>query len=211
MFRYINIFTIIISLFLFNCSAPKKEENAKAKGGKECPICPKLKKNKKSKKRKCKPKIVYKSYDKLVIGELENVYIPKYQITLKARIDTGAKTTSIHAENITPFEREGKKWVRFEILDKNKRVIKVKKPIKRMVRIKEGGGVKDRRYVVMMRINISSFSYFGEVNLSDRSSLKYPMLIGRNFIKGHAIVDVSQKFTRKPIKEIKWLQNYKFI
>jgi hypothetical protein len=212
MLKYLYLFLFLTSLFFTACSSNsnasenspiiKKQSEIKCP---ECPKCPEVSKKKKTKKKRkqCKPKIVYKESDKLIIGEMENVYLPKYKISYKARIDTGAKTSSLHAQNIVEFEREGKRWVKFEIIDNNKQVIKIEKPIKRIVKIKEGEGERDRRYVVNMKFNISTVSYFGEINLTDRSDLEFPVLIGRNFIRGNTIVDVSKKFTQKLIKDEK--------
>ena len=57
---------------------------------------------------------------KKIIGAIENVRLVPPHIVLKARIDTGAKTTSIDARDITPFERNGEEWVRFVFVNGNK-------------------------------------------------------------------------------------------
>ena len=54
----------------------------------------------------------------LIIGGVESVYIPPFEIPFQARIDTGAATSSIDAQNITPFERDGEKWISFDIVNK---------------------------------------------------------------------------------------------
>lgn len=61
-----------------------------------------------------------KSGEKCIIGKIERVRLVPPNVVLKARIDTGAKTTSIDAREITPFERDGKQWVRFVIMDGDK-------------------------------------------------------------------------------------------
>ena len=169
----------------------EKEECPKIK---ECPICPKSE--------PCSSaKIINEHQDKIILGEIEKVYFPAYQLLLDARIDTGAKRSSIHAENIVPFERDGKKWVHFDMLnDKNER-INVKKEVVRKIKVKRHLEVGQERYVVKMRFNISSLSYLVEVSLIDRGKFKYPVLVGRNYLKGNAIVDPSQKYTDQPIRE----------
>ncbi len=163
---------------------------------KECPVCPKAE--------PCRsPKVVYKNQDKVVLGEVEKVYFPVHQISLNARIDTGAKRSSIHAENIVPFERDGKSWVHFDMLNEKNERIKVKKEVVRKIKVKRHLEEGQRRYVVKMRLNISSLSYLVEVSLTDRGQYEYPVLVGRNYLKGNAIVDPSLKYTQKPVKEKK--------
>jgi hypothetical protein len=169
---------------------PKIEPCKKCVKPKPCPA-----------KKKCTPITIYKGYEKLVIGEKEHVYFPDLDLTLEARIDTGATTTSIHAKNIVPFERDGKKWVRFEMVKKDRTLIKVKRPIVKKIKIKRHAEEGQERFVVNMRLNISSFSYFTEVSLTDRSKYKLPILVGRNFLKGNIIVDVSLSNTKAPTKE----------
>ncbi len=202
---------LILGVFLstlFSCHVEKKNSYKCP----ECPKCDEIKSNKKSKrlpkrKKTCKPKVIYKKLDKPIIGGVENVYLPKYKVKYTARIDTGAKTSSMHALNIVEFERDGKRWVKFDIplSQKSERLLNIEKPLVRIVRIKDNQheSIKDRRYVIKMRYNISSISYFGEINLTDRNNFEHPILIGRNFIKGNAIVDVSKTFTKKPTTEEK--------
>lgn len=147
-------------------------------------------------------KIVYVTkYDKLVIGQVENAYIPAIDATLKARIDTGATTTSINALNIKGFERDGKKWVRFDLIDSKGKSFTKKYPVSRMVNIKRHGAKDQSRFVIKLRVNISSSSQLIDVSLTDRSKFIYPVLIGRNFLNGVALVDVAKKYTKKPIKK----------
>ena len=116
-------------------------------------------------------------------------------LRFKARIDTGAKTTSMHAEDLKPFERDGERWLQFTIPNgRDGKPVVVKKPIKRMVRIKQHKTENDRRYVVEMRLAIGDIEQKVEATINDRSKFIYPILIGRNFLDGKAIVDVSRKY-----------------
>lgn len=161
-----------------------------------CPACPIAK--------PCpSPKVVYKEYDKVLLGEVEKVYFPAHKIFLDARIDSGAKRSSMHAENIVSFERDGKDWVHFEVVGKNNERVQVKKKVIKKIRVKRHMQKGQDRYVVKMRLNISSLSYLVELSLTDRSQYEYPVLVGRNYLKGNAIVDVSKKYTQKPVKENK--------
>ena len=136
---------------------------------------------------------------KRIIGAVENVRLVPPNAVLKARIDTGAKTTSIDARNITPFERDGKQWVRFICVDGEKEHTIEKKVIK-TVQIKRHGEESQDRYVVKMRIILGNVSQLISVNLNDREAYLYPVLIGRNFLRDFFIVDVAKKYQFKPMK-----------
>lgn len=138
---------------------------------------------------------------KIIIGEAEYVYIPSSKIKLKARIDTGATTTSIHALDIKEFERDGQKWVKFKLIDENKQEIQRALPIQRVTTIKRHAAKSLKRYVVQLRLNLGESSQLVDVTLANRSDFTYPLLIGRNFLNGIFVVDVSKKYIIKT-KEI---------
>ena len=139
-----------------------------------------------------------KSDVKQIIGAVENIRLIPPNIILKARIDTGAKTTSIDARNITPFERDGKQWVRFICMDGEKEHILERKILK-TVQIKRHGDESQYRYVVNMRIILGQVSQLIPVTLNDRDAYIYPVLIGRNFLRDYFIVDVAKKYQFKPM------------
>lgn len=136
---------------------------------------------------------------KCIIGKIEKVRLIPPNVVLKARIDTGAKTTSIDAREITPFERDGKEWVRFVLMDGTKPYI-IEKKVIRTVQIKRHGTESQLRYVIKMRIILGDISQLIEVSLNDRDAYLYPVLIGRNFLRDNCIVDVGKKFQFKPMK-----------
>lgn len=138
---------------------------------------------------------------KIVIGSEEYIYIPSIDLTLKARIDTGATTTSLHALDIKEFERDGKKWVKFKFEMPNGKLIDKALPIEREVSIKRHGAKDQKRYVIKLRINLGSVSQLIDVSLTDRSKFSFPALIGRNFLNGYGVVDVSKKYINKPKKK----------
>jgi len=140
---------------------------------------------------------------KIIIGEAEYVYLPKTKLKLKARIDTGATTTSINALNIKAFERDGKRWVKFELQDEKKKVYKRSLPIYEVIQVKRHGADVQNRYVVKMRINLGTSSQLIRISLTDRSKFTYPVLVGRNLLRGVAVVDVSKKYTSDPVKAVK--------
>jgi hypothetical protein len=136
----------------------------------------------------------------VIIGELENVYLTPPDIQLSARIDTGAKTSSLNAIDMVEFERDGKAHVRFNIIDPaSGEKIEVIRRVIRHVKIKEHEGESQSRPVVKIRVRLGNLDQRVRMTLTDRSEFKNQVLIGRNFLQDFAIVDVSQKFQTKPV------------
>lgn len=136
----------------------------------------------------------------LVIGELENVYLTPPDIELTARIDTGANTSSLNALDMVEFERDGKAHVRFNIIDpKTDKKIEIIRRVIGHVRIKEHDGESQSRPIVKMRVRLGNLDQPIKMTLADRSVFRNQVLIGRNFLRDYAIVDVSQKFQTSPV------------
>ncbi len=139
---------------------------------------------------------------KRIIGEVEPVTILKAGLTLPARIDTGATTSSLDARDIQRFERDGKKWVRFTLLDRRtKKEVKVESRLTRTVEITRHGADPQYRPVVKLKAILGKAELTREFSLTDRSAFTYPVLIGRNFLQGEFIVDVTRKNTTTPMSE----------
>ncbi len=116
---------------------------------------------------------------------------------VKARVDSGAKTSSLHAFNIHPFRREGNLWVSFEVhpLQNNRRtVIRCEKPVLDRRTIKSSSGTTDTRYVISAPIKIGDDIWTVELTLANRDSMGYRMLLGREAMEGRLIIDPSQSF-----------------
>lgn len=124
-----------------------------------------------------------------VIGGVETLYIIPMEMPFQARIDTGAETSSMDADHIEPFERDGEKWVSFNITNrKNGEKHHFEKPIKRrtsIVRI----GTHEERYVVNMSIKIGDEIIKSDFTLAQRDKFSYQVLIGRNILNGRFIID----------------------
>lgn len=138
------------------------------------------------------PKHLKPLENKVVLGEVEHVTVAGW--SMKARIDSGATTTSIDARNIKSFERDGKDWVRFDLINRDTKASQtLEEPVSRTVKIKRHGSESQHRYVVKMQLELGPINEKVEVSLNDRSEFTYPVLIGRNFLLDRAIVDVSQE------------------
>jgi hypothetical protein len=134
--------------------------------------------------------------DLTIIGEVEHVSILPHNLKLKARIDTGAKGSSLSAADILQFERDGKKWIRFSIKHPDtKKTIEIESPLIRTVEIKRHDTDAQKRPVVKLSIRIGDKTFKSDFSLTDRSQFEYPILIGRNLLSNRFIVDVNRRFT----------------
>ena len=138
--------------------------------------------------------------EKQIIGWLETVQILPENLSLSAKIDTGADHSSLNVINQKEFRKGKEKWIRFSIPLKKNEAIRIERPVLRIARIKRRGGVPPQKRAVVLFDLCVGATYKQEVpvNLTDRSRFKYPMLIGRSFLSGTAIVDASMTFTQSP-------------
>ncbi|GIU35341.1 ATP-dependent zinc protease [Shewanella schlegeliana] len=135
--------------------------------------------------------------DKFILGAIENVYVEEVKASFNTRIDTGAESSSLDARNIILFERDGSQWVRFDVFTQgDKQPAKTfESKVERFVRIKQDADDKsDRRPVIHAHLEIGPYKAETDLNLSDRSHLEYPLLLGRKFMQDIAVVDVGQTY-----------------
>ncbi len=130
--------------------------------------------------------------EKVLIGRVEWVSLPDIKIKLKARIDTGAKTTSMHAVNIEEVEQRGEKFVRFQTVDADGKVVELVRKVGTTQRVSNTAGFVSRRYVIKEKVKMGNIEKEILINLNDRSKMEYKFLIGRNVLLGRFIVDVAR-------------------
>lgn len=127
-----------------------------------------------------------------VYGWREKILVESLKNSLNAKLDTGAFTSSIHAEEKEMFERDGKKWVKFIVTDpriKDSPRVRLEAPLVRVARIKEPGGKSETREVVKLSFKIGDRKMRGDFTLNNRSNMLAPILIGRTVIKELGWVD----------------------
>lgn len=144
-----------------------------------------------------------KNGNKIVLGNREYVYLEPPGLELTARIDTGARTSSLNAMTLTEFERDGKPYVKFTIQNpQTGEPIEITRRLRRTVKIKERGDREaQERPVVKMRVTVGSINELIDFTLENRSKFKHQVLIGRNLLRDLAIVDVSTSYTTKKIEK----------
>lgn len=138
------------------------------------------------------------SGDKMVLGELESVWIDPPGMNLIAQIDTGASANSLNAEGMVLFERDGDDWVRFHVRDSTSdELIELEREVVRFVRVYQQADPEGtRRPVVNMRLRLGDVRDTFEFTLADRSHLNHQILLGRSFITDIALVDVGRQFVQ---------------
>ncbi len=178
---------VLVGVFLVGCGVDNTPEPQEIKKKTEVVIQEKIVYKDRIIKEKCLEN------DMNIISAVELVQVVAVKATKKARIDTGATTTSIDAQNIVMFERDGKKWVKFTFAGK-----KIEKPMLGIVKIKRHGEEATKRPSIMIKLALGSVSKNVKVTLADRSKFIHPILIGRNFLKDTFIVDVGKKMGPAP-------------
>lgn len=142
--------------------------------------------------------------EKEVIGWREWVEIPGSKMRkIKAKVDTGARTSSIHAEDIRRFRRGSKRFIEFYVcpLPRSGRGrVKVTASFIEDRNVRSSTGESQKRPVVKMVLKIGHKIIHTEVTLAGRDRMAFPMLIGRQALKGNFIVDVSKSFHAKEKK-----------
>ena len=130
-----------------------------------------------------------------VYGWRETVLLEGVKEPLRAKLDTGALTSSVHAEQKEMFERDGKKWVRFIMTDPTAEKPmrrQIEAPLVRIAKIKEPGGESVAREVVKLSFQIGDRKLRGDFSLNNRSNMLAPVLLGRSIIKELGWVDPSR-------------------
>ncbi|MBE0484205.1 MAG: ATP-dependent zinc protease [Bacterioplanes sp.] len=138
---------------------------------------------------------------KTTVGYIETVELPELAIQCDAKIDTGACTSSLHAEQIELIERNGAPWVRFHVLFDNEvaRIDQVcEAPLIDQRRIASSNGARSKRYIIRSTLKVGGQERTIEISLSHRGSMRYPMLIGRKALSGQFIVDVEHAYIGTP-------------
>ncbi len=138
------------------------------------------------------------SREKVLIGSEEWCTWPNAGLhAIRARVDSGAKTSSIHAINISTFQRGGKDWVRFGVppFQGNKRIVLYhESEILEFRRIRSSSGSTESRCVIKELISIGNYSFEIEITLANRDAMGYRMLLGREAIMDRFVVDPSESF-----------------
>ena len=135
---------------------------------------------------------------KEVIGWLEMVRVFPGNLKIRAKLDTGAKVSSLNASNLEYLHINDKRWIRFKLYIRDKIATTIEKQVLKTVSIKKRDGGVEERPVIKIGICIGNVFKEIEVNLIDRSNLNYQLLIGRHDSKSMYLIDPLLTFTKEP-------------
>jgi hypothetical protein len=131
-----------------------------------------------------------------IIGRKEKVSIIDLELfDLDAKVDTGADSNALHCDDICVCDEN--ETVSFTLLDEIHESYHGKRmtlPLHRMKQVKSSNGKVQLRPSVRVSIEFMGKRYKSTISLTDRSDMKYPMLLGRRFLSGRFLVDVSQEY-----------------
>lgn len=130
---------------------------------------------------------------KMLVGWREWVQLPELGISsIKAKVDTGARTSCLHTFRIQEYEKMGEKWVRFmihPIQDDNEKEQECHSKVIDMRTVRDSGGHASFRYVISTPLVIGDRCYPIEITLTARDKMKFRMLLGRTAMEGQLLVD----------------------
>lgn len=146
-----------------------------------------------------------------VIGWREWVALPELGVRcIKAKVDTGARTSSLHAFDVEEFKRNGRQMVRFSVHPEQRvgrREVVAEAPLKDRRRVRPSNGRSELRPVILTTVELLGQSWEIEVTLTNRDVMGFRMLLGRQAIRGRFVVDAGTSFRNG--KRIKGTQRLK--
>ena len=143
---------------------------------------------------------------KRVLGWREWVSLPGLGIvSIKAKLDTGAKTSALHAWDISPCKVDGRQWIRFRThpLQRDKETSTVcEAPLSDRRWVTNSSGSSEHRYIIVTELQIGASRWPIELSLTNREAMGFPMIIGREAMRNRVLVDprASYRAGRHPTK-----------
>lgn len=142
-----------------------------------------------------------------LVGWREWIALPALDLPrIKAKIDTGARSSSLHVEAWELFERDGARMVRFELRPRarrGKRTRSREAPVIDCRDVTDSGGNRALRPFIRSEVMLGGQSWPIEINLTDRRAMLFPLLLGRTALAGRVVVDPSRSFVLgRPRREV---------
>lgn len=136
--------------------------------------------------------------EKIIVGWREWLALPDLGIpALKAKIDTGARTSALHAFALAPFDNAGQMWVRFYLhLSKSHpdQVVCCEAAVIDQREVSDSGGHRELRYVISTTVTLAGHHWPIEITLTNRDTMRFPMLLGRTAMQGRVLVDPAASY-----------------
>ncbi|MGW9630065.1 ATP-dependent zinc protease family protein [Agromyces sp. NPDC055520] len=138
------------------------------------------------------------SHSSTIAGWREWVSLPALEVPwIKAKLDTGARTSALHAFDVEEFERDGAAWVRFGVhpwQDSDVDAVVVERPVHDRRSVRSSSGHTEERIVVLMDVVLMGRTMTAEVTLTNRDEMGFRMLIGREALRQGFVVDAARSF-----------------
>ncbi|MHC4376553.1 MAG: ATP-dependent zinc protease family protein [Planctomycetota bacterium] len=132
------------------------------------------------------------------LGWREWVLLPELGLpALKAKVDTGARTSSLHATDLEPFDRDGREWVRFLVHPRQRsrsRAVCLEAPLVERRSVRPSTGDAELRPVIRTRALVAGVRFNLELTLTDRAQMGFRMLLGREALRRRFLVDAGRSF-----------------
>lgn len=145
-------------------------------------------------------------FRKLVIGWREWIALPELGIAaIKPKIDTGARSSSLHAFNMETFERGGATWVRFDVhpLQRNAAAVRAEARVLEFRHVRSSSGHQSLRPVIRTDMALGGRQWAVELTLAARDEMGFRMLLGREAVRGRFVVDPARSFLlgKSPVRK----------
>ncbi|MGB3748332.1 MAG: RimK/LysX family protein [Rhodanobacter sp.] len=136
----------------------------------------------------------------VTLGWRERLALPALGIVrLKAKLDTGARSSSLHVDTLETFRRDGEVWLRFS-LHPGRRAPAVHAEARALDRrmVTDTGGRRTERWFIRSEVELAGMRFSVDINLTDRRHMLFPLLLGRTALSGRFVVDPSLSYTQPP-------------
>ena len=135
----------------------------------------------------------------MTLGWRERLALPQLGIgMLKAKLDTGARSSSLHVDTLESFQRDGVTWLRFSLHLRRRELMTVRCEVLALDRraVTDTGGRRTERWFIRSEVQLAGTRFDVDINLTDRRHMLFPMLLGRSALHGRFIVDPARSYTQ---------------